>query len=73
MGSGQWLKRIAKIKGFIEQMNERLNHIEDRLNHFESRLDHLDSRLDHLEGRMTQLLYAMIAMWMTIILTILFK
>jgi len=66
-------ERIARIEGIIEQMNERLSSIENRLNHFESRLDHFGSRLDHLEGRISQLLYAMIAMWITIILTVLFK
>ena len=42
-------ERIAKFEGLVEQMNERLNSIEGRLNRVESRL--------------TQLLYAMISMW----------
>jgi len=47
-------------------MNERLSSIEGRLNHVESRIDHVESRL-------TQILYFMIGMWVTIILTILLK
>ena len=59
-------ERTARIEGIVEQMSERLNSIEGRLNHVESRMDHVESRL-------TQILYAMIGMWVTTILTILFK
>ncbi|MFQ6057432.1 MAG: hypothetical protein ACE5MB_00935 [Anaerolineae bacterium] len=50
-------ERVAKVEGIIEQMNERLNHIE--------------TRLTWMLGVMITLWVTMITMWVTIILTIL--
>ncbi|MFZ6016345.1 MAG: hypothetical protein ACOYU0_01775 [Nitrospirota bacterium] len=52
-------ERMAKVEGILEEVRTRLNH-------FESRFDQIDRRFNWLMG-------IMLTMWVTIILTIIFK
>ncbi|MCS7366656.1 MAG: hypothetical protein NDF52_02115 [archaeon YNP-WB-062] len=52
-------ERVARIEGILEQMDKRLNHIE--------------SEIRDLRGRFYWIIGIQITMWVTIILTILFK
>jgi hypothetical protein len=56
-------ERVARIEGFLEQMDKRLNHLESEVR--ELRRD--------LNNRFFWLLGVQISMWVTIILAILFK
>jgi len=67
-------ERVAKIEGILEQMDKRLNHIEsevrDLRNELYREIRDLRRALDY---RFYWLLGVQISMWVTIILTILFK
>jgi hypothetical protein len=56
-------ERVARIEGFLEQMDKRLNHLESEVR--ELRRD--------LNNRFFWLLGVQISMWVTIILAILIK
>jgi len=67
-------ERVAKIEGILEQMDKRLNHIEsevrDLRNELYREIRDLRKALDY---RFYWLLGVQISMWVTIILTIIFK
>jgi predicted RNase H-like nuclease (RuvC/YqgF family) len=67
-------ERVAKIEGILEQMDKRLNHLEsevgDLRNELYREIRDLRKALDY---RFYWLLGVQISMWVTIILTILFK
>jgi len=56
-------ERVARIEGFLEQMDKRLNHLEGEVR--ELRRD--------LNNRFFWLLGVQISMWVTIILAVLIK
>jgi len=56
-------ERVARIEGILDQMDKRLNHIESEIR---------DLKRD-LNYRFYWLLGVQLSMWVTIILTILFK
>jgi flagellar biosynthesis chaperone FliJ len=56
-------ERVARIEGFLEQMDKRLNHLESEVR--ELRRD--------LNNRFFWLLGVQISMWVTIILAVLIK
>jgi tetrahydromethanopterin S-methyltransferase subunit B len=60
-------ERVAKIEGTIEQMNERLNHIETDLR------DLRENLTKKIESNFRWTIGLMITMWITIILTIVFR
>jgi len=72
---------VAKIKGILEQMDKRLNHLESELRDLSKRLESLRNELygeirdlrKALDYRFYWLLGVQISMWVTIILTIIFK
>jgi predicted RNase H-like nuclease (RuvC/YqgF family) len=67
-------ERVAKIEGILEQMDRRLNHLEsevrDLRNELYREIRDLRKALDY---RFYWLLGVQISMWVTIILTIMFK
>jgi len=68
-------ERVAKIEGILEQMDKRLNHLEsevriDLRNELYREIRDLRKALDY---RFYWLLGVQISMWVTIILTIIFK
>jgi predicted RNase H-like nuclease (RuvC/YqgF family) len=67
-------ERVAKIEGILEQMDKRLNHLEsevrDLRNELYREIRDLRKALDY---RFYWLLGVQISMWVTIILTIMFK
>jgi predicted RNase H-like nuclease (RuvC/YqgF family) len=67
-------ERVAKIEGILEQMDRRLNHLEsevrDLRNELYREIRDLRKALDY---RFYWLLGVQISMWVTIILTIIFK
>jgi len=72
---------VARIEGILEQMDKRLNHLESELRDLSKRLESLRNELygeirdlrKALDYRFYWLLGVQISMWVTIILTILFK
>jgi predicted nucleic acid-binding Zn-ribbon protein len=74
-------ERVAKIEGTIEQMNERLNHIETDLRDLRSDLGTLREETkseirdlsQKIESNFKWTMGLMLTMWVTIILTILFR
>jgi predicted nucleic acid-binding Zn-ribbon protein len=74
-------ERVAKIEGILEQMDKRLNHLESELRDLNKRLENLRNELygeirdlrKALDYRFYWLLGVQISMWVTIILTIIFK
>jgi hypothetical protein len=67
-------ERIARIEGILDQMDKRLNHIESEVRDLRSELrsEIRDLKRD-LNYRFYWLLGVQLSMWVTIILTILFK
>jgi chromosome segregation ATPase len=67
-------ERIARIEGILDQMDKRLNHVESEVRDLRSELrsEIRDLRRD-LNYRFYWLLGVQLSMWVTIILTILFK
>jgi molecular chaperone GrpE (heat shock protein) len=67
-------ERVAKIEGILEQMDKRLNHLEsevrDLRNELYREIRDLRKALDY---KFYWLLGVQISMWVTIILTIIFK
>ena len=70
-------ERIAKIEGSLEQVNPRLNHIETDLRaELYSTRDSLRAEIHDLRNhkmRFYWLLGIMVAMWVSIILAVLFR
>jgi len=78
-------ERVARVEGIVEQMDKRLNHIETELREFRrevnERLESLRKEIfgeisslrKELNTRFYWLIGILITMWITIILTILFK
>jgi hypothetical protein len=67
-------ERIARIEGILDQMDKRLNHVESEVRDLRSELrsEIRDLKRD-LNYRFYWLLGVQLSMWVTIILTILFK
>jgi len=77
-------ERMAKVEGILEQMSERLNHLESRVQGLDDRIDALNGRIDTLNGRIDALgdkldshfrwtLAFIMGMWVTVIAAVLFK
>jgi tetrahydromethanopterin S-methyltransferase subunit B len=75
---GQLEERMARIEGIVEQMNERLNHLETLLGQFRGEVE---SEIGSLRGEIGSLrvelssqfrwtLGLLITMWITLILAI---
>jgi tetrahydromethanopterin S-methyltransferase subunit B len=60
-------ERVAKIEGIVEQMNERLNHIETDLR------DLREDLTKKIESNFRWTVGLMLTMWVTIILAIIFR
>jgi len=68
------LERVARVEGIVEQMDKRLNHIETELRDFRKEIfSEISSLRIELNTRFYWLIGIRISMWITIILTILFK
>jgi len=74
-------ERVARVEGIVEQMDKRLNHIETELREFRKEVfseiasvrgEILELRRD-LNTRFYWLIGIQISMWVTIVLTILFR
>ena len=77
-------ERIAKVEGILEQMSERLNHMESRITALEDRLDsavrelrgEISSGLEELRAQMGThfrwTIALIITMWVTVIAAVLF-
>ncbi|MFQ6003458.1 MAG: hypothetical protein ACE5KJ_06895 [Candidatus Zixiibacteriota bacterium] len=63
-------ERVARIEGILEQMADRLNHMDERLNHVETEMTDLRKEMRWIWVTMLAIL---IPMWVTIMLTVLFK
>lgn len=74
-------ERQAKIEGVLEQIDKRVGRLESELIRVENKIDFLDSKVDsvrsELHGKLDSnfrwLVGIMITMWITIIMTIIFK
>lgn len=56
-------ERMTKVEGILEEVRTRLNHLEERLGRLEERLDR----------QFLWLMGVILTMWVTLILTILFR
>jgi chromosome segregation ATPase len=63
-------ERMAKIEGIVEQMNERLNHIETGFSELRTEMGSLR---DEIRSNFRWIVGIILTMWVTIILTLLFK
>jgi len=67
-------ERMARVEGIMGQINERMNHLEGRFDTLETKME---SRFEKIESRMESrfnwTMGIMITMWVTIILSIIFK
>jgi len=67
-------ERMAKLEGIVEQMNRRLNHIEDEIAQLRTEMTTEIAQLRaDMQTNFRWLLGIMIATWVTIMLTLLFK
>ena len=67
-------ERVARIEGFLEQMDKRLNHLESEVKELRSEMrGEIGELRRDLNNRFFWLLGVQISMWVTIILAILFK
>jgi len=74
-------ERVARVEGIVEQMDKRLNHIETELREFRKEVfgeitnvrGEIASLRRELNTRFYWLIGIQISMWVTIILTILFR
>jgi len=72
-------ERVAKVEGIVEQMDKRLNHIETELGEFRkevfSEIACVRGEIASLRRELNTRFYLgiQISMWVTIILTILFR
>jgi len=65
---------VARIEGFLEQMDKRLNHLESEVKELRSEMrGEIGELRRDLNNRFFWLLGVQISMWVTIILAILFK
>ena len=81
-------ERVARIEGILEQMDKRFSefreYIEKRFDQINERINRLENEVSHLREEMGEIrkdmstqfrwiIGIMITMWITIIITILFK
>jgi tetrahydromethanopterin S-methyltransferase subunit B len=68
---GQLEERMARIEGIVEQMNERLNHLETLLGQFRGEVEsEIGSLRVELSSQFRWTLGLLITMWITLILAI---
>lgn len=81
-------ERMSKVEGILEQMSERLNHIETRMDHIESRMAaeftairaemgsiraEMNSMRAEMASHFRWTLAFVMGMWVTVIVAVLFK
>jgi hypothetical protein len=68
---------MTRVEGNIEQINQRLNHFGEELEGIRQTMDRrfegIDRRFEALDRRFQRFGYAVIGMWVTAILTIIFS
>jgi len=64
------IDKVARIEERINHLSERINHIEKSLS---ERIDRIELEIKDLRSRLWWIIGILIGMWITIILTILFK
>jgi len=75
------IDRVARLEERVNHLSERISHVErslsERINHIEKslseRIDRIESRIDRIESKLWWIIGILISMWITIIITILFK
>jgi SMC interacting uncharacterized protein involved in chromosome segregation len=70
MESSSLEERVARIEGILERMDKRLNHLESEIKSLRGEIGGL--RRD-LNNRFLWILGVQIAMWVTIVLAVLFR
>ncbi len=63
-------ERLARVEGVLEQMNERLNHLESKVNGLRGELAQLRAEF-HTDFRW--LIGFVVGTWITLMLTLIFK
>ena len=70
-------EKIARIEGIVEQMDKRISEFREdfntRLKDFNDRFHNIEMELRDLRNRIWWVIGIQITMWITIILTIIFK
>lgn len=67
-------ERVAKMEGTLEQMSDRLNHIESDIRELRGQMNANTNELrDRIDSNFKWTLGILISMWVTIILAIIFK
>lgn len=70
MEQRSWLEeRMAKVKGILEEVRARLNHLETKVSQVRQEVNRLRDRID---TQFRWLVALMVAIWITVILAILF-
>ena len=65
-------ERVAKIEGVIEQMSDRLNHMDDQMV-TRTQAEQMDRRLSHLESISLWTLGIIVTTWLTVLVSIWLK
>ena len=65
-------ERVAKIEGVIEQMSDRLNHVDDQMV-TRTQAEQMDRRLSHLESMSLWTLGIIVTTWLTVLVSIWLK
>jgi len=60
----QLRESMAYLRGIVEQMDKRLNHIESELR---SLREYIENRFGHLEGRLWWIIGIQISTWISIV------
>jgi predicted nuclease with TOPRIM domain len=64
-------ERVAKIEGILEQINERLNHLESNMINLNKRIDSLNVSLNkRIDSLFKWLIGLILGMWTTIMITL---
>ena len=67
-------ERQAKVEATLEQMDKRLSNVEAAIRDLNVRIDDLGNRLTaKIDANFRWMMGIMITMWVTVILTIIFK
>jgi len=74
-------ERMARVEGIMGQISERMNHLEGRFDTLEAKIESRFTQTENrfmkiesrIENRFSWTMGIMITMWVTIILSILFK
>lgn len=70
---GQIREDIREIRDTLKNLIDRTARLEERVNHLEERVSSLGEMVKRIESRLWWIIGILITMWITIILTILFK